>query len=114
MAATSDNKSKGLPTQVVELKDLVVAYAKQETLEPIKGLGKFLAMGVAGSVMLSIGLVLLVLALLRALQTETGDALDGSWSFVPYVITLVVCGVVAALAARSIGAAKRRRERSKA
>jgi hypothetical protein len=110
--AASD--TKGLPTHVVELKDLVVAYAKQETIEPIKGLGKFIAMGVAGSFMLSIGLVLLVLALLRALQTETGDTLDRNLSWVPYLITLVACAVVAALAARAIGAAKRRRERSRA
>ena len=112
MAASKE--TKGLPTHVVELKDLVVAYAKQETLEPIKGLGKFIAMGVAGSLMLSVGLVLLVLALLRALQNETGDTLDGNLSWVPYLITLVACAVVAALAVRAIGAAKRRRKRSRA
>ena len=110
----ASRETKGLPTHVVELKDLVVAYAKQETIEPIKGLGKFIAMGIAGSMMLSVGLVLLILALLRALQNETGDVLDGNLSWVPYLITVVVCGVVAALAARAIGAAKRRRERSRA
>jgi hypothetical protein len=100
--------SKGIPTLAVELKDLVVAYAKQETLEPIKGLGRFIAFGVAGSILLALGLVLLVLALLRGLQTELADTFDGNWSFAPYLITLVVCGVVVGLAARAIGAAKRR------
>jgi hypothetical protein len=99
---------KGLPTLAVELKDLVVAYAKQETLEPIKGLGRFIAFGVAGSILLAVGLVLLVLALLRGLQTELADTFDGNFSFAPYLITLVVCGVVVALAARAIGAAKRK------
>ncbi|HVF32035.1 MAG TPA: hypothetical protein VM933_03260 [Acidimicrobiales bacterium] len=99
---------KGIPTLAVELKDLVVAYAKQETIEPIKGLGRFIAFGVAGSLLLAVGLVLLVLAVLRALQTELADTFDGNWSFAPYVITLVVCLVVLVLAARAIGAAKRR------
>lgn len=102
------SSSKGLPTLAVELKDLVVAYAKQETLEPIKGLGRFIAFGVAGSFLLATGLVLLVLALLRALQTELNDTFDGNWSFAPYLITLIACVVVLALAARAIGAAKRR------
>ena len=102
------DNSKSLPTLAVELKDLVVAYAKQETLEPIKGLGRFIAFGVAGSILLALGLVLLVLALLRGLQTELSDTFDGNWTFAPYLITLVVCAVVVALAARAIGAAKRR------
>ncbi len=100
---------KGLPTLAVELKDLVVTYAKQETIEPIKGLGRFIALGVAGSVVLSNGLVLLVLALLRALQTETGDVFDGNLSFAPYVVTLFVCTVVLGMAARAVGAPRRRR-----
>lgn len=105
----SPSSSKGIPTLAVELKDLVVAYAKQETLEPIKGLGRFIAFGVAGSLLLAIGLVLLVLSLLRLLQTELADTFDGNWSFAPYVITLVVCLVVLALAAKAVGAAKRRK-----
>lgn len=102
------SSSKGIPTLAVELKDLVVAYAKQETLEPIKGLGRFIAFGVAGSLLLATGLVLLVLALLRGLQTELADTFDGNWSFAPYLITLIACIIVLALAARAIGAAKRR------
>lgn len=103
------SKPKGLPTLAVELKDLVVSYAKQQTIEPIKGLGRFVALGVAGSLVLANGLVLLVLALLRALQTETGGAFDGNLSFAPYVVTLIVCAIVLGMAVRAIGAAKRRK-----
>ncbi len=103
------SRPKGLPTLAVELKDLVVSYAKQETVEPIKGLGRFIALGVAGSVVLANGLVLLVLALLRALQTETGETFDGNLSFAPYLVTLVVCVTVLVMAKRAIGAAKRRK-----
>jgi len=94
---------------VVEFKDLAISYAKQETIEPLKGLGRFLAFGIAGSLLLSVGLVLLVLGLLRGLQNELASTFDGNLSFAPYLITLVVCGIVIALSARAIGAAKRRK-----
>ncbi len=99
----------GLFSELFGIKELVIAYLKQETIEPIKGLGRFVALGVAGSVVLANGLVLLVLALLRALQTETGDAFDGNLSFAPYLVTLFVCAIVLVMAVRAIGAAKRRR-----
>ena len=106
----SRNNPKSLPTLAVELKDLVVTYAKQETLEPIKGLGRFIGFGVAGSLLVALGLVLLVLAVIRVLQEELPEVFDGNWSFAPYVIALVFCIVVSVLAARGISAAKRRRE----
>ena len=80
-----------------ELKELLVAYAKQETVDPVKALGRYLAFGLAGSVLMAVASVLLPLALLRALQSETGDALDGNWSWVPYGITFVVTAAVVAL-----------------
>ena len=102
---------KSLPTLAAELWQLVVTYLKQETVVPIKRLGRFLALGVAGSALLSVGLLLLALALLRALQTETDTTFDGNLSWAPYGITLVACGMVAALAARAIGSHKRRAAR---
>jgi hypothetical protein len=97
-----DKSDKSLTTQVTELWELIVAYAKQETIEPIKGLGRFVAYGVAGSICLAIGLLLLLLATLRALQTETGSHLRGSLSWVPYAVTLAVAVAVAALAGLQI------------
>ena len=101
-------KNKPVPTLVGELWQLVVAYLKQETIAPVKDLGRFVAMGLAGSLLLGVGLVLLMLAGLRALQTETGSAFDGNWSFAPYLITLVVAAAIAGLAIRAIGSHKRR------
>ena len=40
-----------------------------------------------GSLLLGIGGVVLLLALLRALQTETASAFAGSWSFAPFLIS---------------------------
>lgn len=98
---------KSLPTLASELWAMVIAYVKQETIVPIKGLGRFIALGLAGSVIVSIGLLLLSLALLRALQTET-TVFAGDWSWAPYGITLVASGLVAALAARTITSHRRR------
>jgi hypothetical protein len=109
-SATSSN-IKGLPSLASELWQLVLTYLKQETLVPIQGLGRFLAWGVVGSAVLSMGLVLLALSLLRALQTETDTTFAGDWSWAPYGITLVACGLIAALAARAIGSHKRRARR---
>jgi hypothetical protein len=98
-------------TQVlVDLKDLTVSYAKQETVDPIKGLGRYVGFGVAGSLCLALGVILLSLAGLRALQTQTGTSLTGNLSWLPYVFTLVFLGVVIALAVYAISKEARRRE----
>jgi hypothetical protein len=84
-------KQRGGPQGVAaggrEFADLVVAYTKQETLGPLRGLGRFVALGVSGSIALSVGALLLLLALLRALQTETGSTFTGHLSWLPYLIT---------------------------
>jgi len=100
--------NKSLMTEATELWQLVVAYFKQETLDPIKQLGRFLAFGIGGSLLLCVGLPLLVLGLLRFLQTETADHLTGSLTWVPYAGTLVLSGIFAGLAARAIGSKKRK------
>ncbi len=72
-----------------DLIDLVKAYAKQELVEPVRPLPRWLAFGIVGSLLLMIGGVSLTLALLRALQTETGTRFTGNLSWAPYLITLV-------------------------
>ena len=104
--AAEPSSDKSVPVLVAETWDLVRAYAKQETLDPLKGLGRYAAFGVGGSLLLSIGVVLLLVGGLRALQTETGATCDGSWSWVPYLIVLAAAALVLALVAR--GMAKRK------
>jgi hypothetical protein len=57
-----------------ELLELVIAYAKQETVDPVVRQLKALGRGIAGAVLLAMGTVLLGLGFLRALQTEFGGA----------------------------------------
>ena len=85
-----------------EIFDLVKAYARQETLDPLKGAGRWLGLGLAGSVLLVLGSLELILALLRALQTESGSSFTGSLSWLPYLITVVVTAVVAGILAMRI------------
>lgn len=108
MAQPQSTSGKSLPTLVEELWQLVVAFVKQETVEPLKGLGRFVAFGIGGSILFGIGLVLLLLAGLRALQEETGRHLTGSLSWAPYAITLAGTLVVIGLAVSRVGKAKRR------
>jgi hypothetical protein len=82
--------------------DTVKAYAIQETVGPLKSVGRFLGFGLAGAFLLGLGVLLLTLGVLRLLQTETGDALDGTWSFVPYLGALLVAGLATALAVNRV------------
>lgn len=95
-------EEKSVPQVLGELKELTVTYAKQETVDPIKGLGRFIGFGVGGSFLLGIGVCLLALAALRALQTETDGTFDGGWSWAPYLVTTVVLALLAYLAVRAI------------
>ncbi len=105
---TVTRHDKALPGLAGELWELIVGYLKQETVAPVRRLGRFVGFGVAGSVALSVGLILLVLAGLRVLQTELGTTFEDTWSWVPYLIMVVVCAAAAALAVRTVTSHKRR------
>jgi predicted cobalt transporter CbtA len=97
-APSADGDAKSIPQVATELWELSTDYAKQETIDPLKGLGRFIAYGVAGALALGIGVILLLLAGLRALQTETNTTFTGTWSFAPYLIVVAAGLVLIALA----------------
>lgn len=90
--------------------DLVKAYALQETVGPLKGAGRWLGFGVAGAVCLALGLVLVSLGALRFIQTQWASVFDGAWSFVPYLIVLVMVLAVTALALSRVSRATLNKE----
>lgn len=96
--AAPESSEKSVPQVVNELWTLTKDYARQETIDPLKGIGRYLAYGFAGAVLTSIGVILLLLALLRALQTEGGSAMKGNLSWIPYVIVLAVGTVLVVFA----------------
>ncbi|MDQ6697325.1 MAG: hypothetical protein M3Z46_07690 [Actinomycetota bacterium] len=89
-----------------ELWDLVKDYGKQETIDPLKSLGRFVGFGAPGSVLLALGVLLLSLGALRGLQIRTGPIgrhLTGSLNWVPYAVTLVVAVLLILAAVKAIG-----------
>jgi hypothetical protein len=87
--------------------EIVKDYAQQETLGPIKGVGKWLAMGAAGAVCLGAGCAFLILGLLRMIQNEFGKSFTSTWvNMMPYAIALVATIIVMTFAAWRISKKK--------
>ena len=86
------------PQQTIrELKELVIAYAKQETVDPLKGLLRYVAFGIAGALLIGTGVTFLAMGALRALQGDRrGPHFTGNWSWAPYGIVVVGAAVIAA------------------
>jgi hypothetical protein len=84
------------PQQTVrELQELVVAYAKQETIEPLKGMARYAGLGIAGALLLGMGVTFLSIGMLRGLQSLSGWAVHGNWSWVPYVAVVIALVLLA-------------------
>ena len=69
-----------------DLVQLIIAYAKQETLDPVLRQLKKLGWGVAGGACMALGTAFLALGFVRALQTEFGTARP---SLVRFAVTRV-------------------------
>jgi hypothetical protein len=104
MADPLDASPGAGPLQVLlELRDLVVAYFRQETIVPLQRLGRYVGFGVAGALLLGTGVILLAVGALRLLQTETGSTFHGNWSWAPYGIVFVALCVGSALTWKARG-----------
>ena len=90
-----------------ELVDLVIAYAKQETLEPLKGLGKNAAFGLGGALLLGIGGIFCSVAALRAMQSETDFFERHNLSYLPYFFTVVILIVLSLIGWMGLGPGKK-------
>lgn len=97
-----------------EIRTLVVRYVKEQTIQPLKDLGRFVMWGTLGSLFVGFGVVLLLVGSLRYLQWQF-PVLDGSLSWIPYVIVAALALIVMALCAWRIvsGTAKRRLKATK-
>lgn len=102
-ASTAD-RAKSTGNTVGELWDLLKTYARQQTVDPVKALGRFVAYGLLGSLLIGIGITELAVAALRVLQVEADDVFDGNWSTIPYLIALVIVSGLTVLALKRIKA----------
>ncbi len=101
-------RGASLRRDVDEVKELVVRYLKEETIQPLKDVARFAAFGALGSVFVGFGAVMLLTGLLRFLQQFR--VLDGSLSWLPYLIVAVVAiGVLALTAWRIVNDSSVRR-----
>lgn len=98
-AMNEDDRSVESPG---ELWALVRDYAKQETIEPLRSVGRFVGYGLAGAILFAIGTIFAVVAVLRVLQEETGERLTGSWNFLPYAVVLLLLIVIISVCIRTI------------
>ncbi|MGO9334974.1 MAG: hypothetical protein ACLQCU_13175 [Acidimicrobiales bacterium] len=90
MSGKGDAKHADPLGEGAELFALLRRYVIQETVTPIRAIGRTLLFGSVAAIFLGIGTVLLLVGVLRVLQTETGGAFKGSWSWVPYPITAIL------------------------
>ena len=99
--SNSADGARGLRRAGDDAFKITIDYLKQETIGPLQGLGRFLLWGVSGSFAIAVGIVLLLVGVLRLLQDETGTALTGNWSWVPYfAVSLIGVGVAGVAAWR--------------
>ncbi|HEX7132649.1 MAG TPA: hypothetical protein VF228_08740 [Iamia sp.] len=89
-----------------EVFGLVRDYAKQETIDPLKGLLGFVKKALPGAFLVGIGLIELMAFVLRLSQAEGSDVFDGRWSWAPYGITLAVATFVLIWAKRGLSSKK--------
>jgi hypothetical protein len=109
VAVANDVKAKARnPTgDAKELVDLVIAYAKQETLEPLKGLGKKAALGLGGALLLGVGGIFVSIGALRAMQTETDWFEEHNATYLPYVVTVVILLLLSLIGWMGLGPGKK-------
>ena len=89
-----DSKQDASVGEVIEF---VKTYAKQETVGPLKGAGRWLGYGAAAAFAMGLGLVIVLLGVLRLVQTEFDRLATGSLSWAAYAVTLVVTLALLAL-----------------
>ncbi|TAN25098.1 MAG: hypothetical protein EPN30_05450 [Actinomycetota bacterium] len=104
------NSKANAKSQASEFIELLIAYVKQETLQPISRLGRYVLFGLAGSILIATGSVLLIVGFLRLLQSETGSAFTGHLNWLPYVFSALLGLIV--VAAAVFGIFKKRDARS--
>ena len=89
-------RSTGRAGSVDSVIDGVVTYARSQVVDPLRGAGRWVAWGLLGGLLVSLGTSFLLLGTLRLVQTEfsTLSAPESRLSWIPYFVVVVV-GVIA-------------------
>jgi hypothetical protein len=92
----SDRSARDSSLSFVELVKMVRDYVKQETLDPLRGVGRWLAWGIVGAIALLFGAVVGLIGLLRLLQAEVFNQANG-FTWAPYMIIVGVALIMISL-----------------
>lgn len=119
-AAAKQSATRGAAS-AKDIATLSIDYIKQETKEPLQGLGRYISVGAAGGVLIGFGSVLLTLAVLRGIQAglafrhlkastngvvADNGPLSGSLSWAPYFLTALACIIGLAIIVTSLKRSK--------
>jgi hypothetical protein len=116
MASRWSRFTRGAPSRLLghtrDTTALLRDYLLQETVDPIRTLGRYVVFGTLGSFFVGLGALMLLVGLLRLLQGET-SVFHGNLSWIPYLIVSVVAACAIALTVLRVvtGPARRRRPR---
>lgn len=88
--------------RVADVVQSVKAYARQETIEPVRGAARWVAVGTVAALSLGLAMIYLALGVLRLSQDLGGSAMAGAWSFVHYLVSLIVTASLVGLAVSRI------------
>jgi flagellar biosynthesis protein FliQ len=103
-------RSASIQRDLEQVRDLFVRYLKEQTVQPLKELGRFVAYGVLGSIFVAFGVVVGLVGLLRMFQALF-PVLDGSLSWIPYLIVVALALLVAAVVVQRIFSGAPRRSK---
>jgi len=98
-------RGQTLAEEAEEIKDVALRYVREETVDPVKALGRYTAFGCAGSFLVGLGGLLLAVGLLRLLQ----ELFHGTTSWIPYLIVTTGGVFVIGLTLLKIGSGPSRR-----
>ena len=105
-------RGQTIADEAEELKNVALRYVKEETVDPVKALGRYTAFGCAGSFFVGLGGLLMLVGVLRMLA----HGFHGTVSWIPYLIMSVLGVVVIGFTIKKIasGPSKRRIAKKKA
>lgn len=94
---TARTPARAQTASVGEVIDTVKTYARQETVEPLKRAGKYVAFGAIGGLSTGLGVALLLLGLLRFMQSEWAWSQGERWTWLVYLIALIAAAALGAI-----------------
>ncbi len=98
-------RGQTLAEEAEEIKDVALRYVREETVDPIKALGRYTAFGCTGSFLVGLGGLLVAVGLLRLLQ----ELFHGTTSWIPYLIVTIGGAAIVGLTVRKIASGPSRR-----